>query len=515
MTGFTPPLLSLRDLHKSYAVPVLKAVSLDLRAGEVHALLGANGAGKTTLARILCGLTRADSGDMMLAGAPYTPTDKAGAEQAGVRIVHQELNLIDTLSVAENLFFGDFPGRLGWIDGERLRDGAREALRVMGLDEVDPDTSAGRLGVGQKQLVEIAAALRRSCRVLILDEPTAALTDPQIERLFHHVRRLRAAGVGILYISHRMEELRRIADRATILRDGKVITTADMRDLTMPRIIADMVGPAGYRKARRGRRDPGRPALRVQGLRRGQAVRGIDLHVRRGEIYGLAGLVGSGRTELLRAIFGADRADAGSVTVGDAPPRRFRHPGEAVTAGLAMIPEDRKQQGLLLAQSIKHNTSLGVLHRLAGPLGWIDRDRETAVAERIRRDLDLQCRDLDQAALELSGGNQQKVLIGRWLVRDAEVFLFDEPTRGIDVTARARVHQLLHDLAEAGKAVLMVSSELEELMDLCDRIGVLSNGRLTAEFERGAWSQRALLAAAFAGYQPPEETPASTRSRTQ
>lgn len=492
------PRIRTAGLGKAYAVPVLQDVNFECLPGEVHALIGANGAGKSTLAKILCGLVRADAGTMELDGRPYAPAGKRAAEAAGIHIVHQELNLIGTLSAAENLFLSGLPRRLGLIDRARLRRDAREALARVDLGDLDPDTPVAQLGVGIRQQIEIAGALARNCRLLILDEPTAALMDPQIERLFGHIRRLRSAGVSLIYVSHRMDEIRRIADRVSVLRDGRVVATRPAVDLAPDEAVRLMAGREVEASAASSR-TPGPVRLRVRSLSRGRSIRDISFDARAGEIVGIAGLVGSGRTELLRAIFGADRADAGTVAIGDASPRRFRSPREAVAAGLAMIPEDRKEQGLLLPRPIRINATLAHLSAFRRRGGRIDRRAESRAVQAAGESMDLRCNGPEQPVAELSGGNQQKVLIGRWLMCDAAVYLFDEPTRGVDVAAKASIHRLLDDLARRGKACVVVSSEMEELMSLCDRIAVLSQGRLVRTFERGGWSHEHLLAAAFEG----------------
>ncbi len=494
----TDALLRFRatGIGKTYAVPVLAKVDFECLAGEVHALIGANGAGKSTLAKIICGLVRPDAGTMELDGRPFAPANKREAEAAGVHIVHQELNLIGTLSVAENLFFTRLPRRRGAIDRVRLRRDARDALAQVDLGDLDPDTPVERLGIGVRQQIEIAAALVRDCRLLILDEPTAALADPQVERLFDHIRRLQARGVSIVYVSHRMDELRRIADRVSVLRDGRMVATCPACDLAPDEAIRLMAG-RDIAAAKTAARTPGEVRLRVRGLRRGRTVRDVSFDVRGGEILGLAGLVGSGRTELLRAIFGADRADAGDVQVDDAPPRRFRAPSEAVAAGLAMVPEDRKEDGLFLPRSVRMNITLASIRAFRRRGGRINESAEIQAANRIVAAVDLRCHSLEQPVAELSGGNQQKALIGRWLMRDAAVYLFDEPTRGIDIAAKTAVYSLLDDLARRGKACVVASSEMEELMEICDRIAVLSMGRLVRVFARGEWTHERLLAAAF------------------
>jgi ribose transport system ATP-binding protein len=490
------PLLQVAGLRKSYNVPVLVDFDFTLRRSEVHALVGSNGAGKSTFARILCGLTSGDGGEMRFCGQPYRPKSKREAERAGVVMVLQELNVIGTLSIAENIFLNRLPRRAGLVRFAELREKAVQALTRVGLNELDPAEPAGQLGVGHQQLVEIAGALARDCRLLILDEPTAALTDPEIERLFENIRRLQTEGVGIIYISHRMDEIRRVAGRITVMRDGRRIATHEGGDAAPAQLIREMAGHDLPERRNVTGSAGGEVALSVRNLRAGGRVRDVSFEARRGEILGLAGLIGSGRTETLRAIFGADEMDGGEILVeGNAVV--MRSPADAVRAGIGLVPEDRKQDGLLLSQSIRVNTTLATLRQHAGPGGWLDARAETATAEKFSRRLQVHCASLEQAVGELSGGNQQKVVMARWLARDCRILLFDEPTRGIDVAAKDLIYQLLRDLADAGKAVVVVSSEWTELMLVCDRILVMSAGRISAEFLAGEWTQEKITQAAF------------------
>ncbi|MGK4637883.1 sugar ABC transporter ATP-binding protein, partial [Pseudomonas aeruginosa] len=422
------------------------------------------------------------------------------AEALGVRMVMQELNLLPTLSVAENLFLHDLPRRAGWIDRRRLRAAAREAMAQVGLEAIDPDTLVGDLGIGHQQMVEIARNLIGDCRLLILDEPTAMLTAREVDMLFEQVERLRERGVAIVYISHRLEELARISQRIAVLRDGRLVCVEPIERYDADQLVTLMVGRDLGERFDLGPRQTGAPLLRVERLSRRGKVHEVSFEVRAGEIFGISGLIGSGRTELLRLIYGADRADGGQVLLGDPPQRlSLRSPADSVRQGVALITEDRKGEGLLLDQSISANLALGNLPALARH-GVIDRRREEALARRQVEALRVRCADTAQAVGELSGGNQQKVVIGRWLERDCQVLLFDEPTRGIDVGAKFDIYALLAELTRRGKALVVVSSDLRELMLICDRIGVLSAGRMVNTFERDAWTQDALLAAAFAGY---------------
>ncbi|WP_199033278.1 sugar ABC transporter ATP-binding protein [Ralstonia sp. ASV6] len=497
-----PLLLRVSAISKHYAAPVLREIDLDVHAGEVLALTGENGAGKSTLSKILCGLETATSGSMTLAGSMYAPASRSAAEALGVRMVLQELSMVPTLTVAENLFLGQLPHRLGFVDRPTLRHQAEQALARVGL-ELDPWTPVDTLGIGHRQMIEIARALASACRVLILDEPTAMLSAHESATLFTRIDALRREGVAIIYISHRLDELARIADRIVVLRDGKLMTDAPAATVTQDALIQAMVGrditasSEGERAAREPWQGDGSPALRVTGLTRAPAVREVSFEVAPGEIFGIAGLVGAGRTELLRLIFGADRADAGTIEAGSPlKPVRIQSPGDAVRQGISLLTEDRKDEGLMLGLPIATNIALGNMPGVT-TRGWLQPARERALAQRHIDALRIRCAGPEQPVGELSGGNQQKVAIARWLERDTPVLLFDEPTRGVDVGAKFDIYALLDALAARGKALVVVSSDLRELMQLCDRIGVMRAGRLTHIFQRGGWSQDALLAAAF------------------
>jgi ribose transport system ATP-binding protein len=508
----SPAILSVTGIGKTYVEPVLSDIALTLRAGEALALTGENGAGKSTLSKIIGGLVAPSAGTMRLAGAPYAPASRTQAEALGVRMVMQELNLLPTLSVAENLFLNRLPQRagvpLGWIDRRRLREDARAAMAQVGLEAIDPDTLVGELGIGHQQMVEIARNLIGDCRLLILDEPTAMLTAREVDLLFEQIDRLKTRGVALVYISHRLEELARIAERIAVLRDGKLVHLGEMANLTSDQIVTLMVGREIGERIDLGERRIGAPLLKIDGLGRAGVVRDVSFDVRAGEIFGVSGLIGAGRTELMRLIYGADLKDRGTVSLAAAPgtppvPLQITSPADAVRHGIALITEDRKGEGLLLPQPVAANISLGNIGRVARH-GFIDAQRENALANQQIAAMHIRTSGPAQPVGELSGGNQQKVVIGRWLARDCKVLLFDEPTRGIDVGAKFDIYALMGALARDGRALVVVSSDLRELMLICDRIGVMSAGRMTGIFERDAWSQDALLAAAFAGYRSRE-----------
>lgn len=493
--------LSVSGIGKTYTQPVLAGIDLSLYRGEVLALTGENGAGKSTLSKIIGGLEAPTLGQMQFNGQAYTPGNRSQAERQGVRMVMQELNLLPTLTVAENLFLDNLPGRMGWINRKQLRKAAIEAMAQVGLEAIDPDTLVGALGIGHQQMVEIARNLIGDCHVLILDEPTAMLTAREVEMLFVQIERLQARGVAIVYISHRLEELARVAQRIAVLRDGCLVCVEPIADYSSEQLVNLMVGRELGDQLDLGVRSLGDTALKVSGICRADKVKNVSFEVRKGEIFGISGLIGAGRTELLRLIYGADLADSGTVAVGSAlQVVSIRSPADAVKQGIALITEDRKGEGLLLTQSISANIGLGNMHRVSSA-GVVNSQQEAALARRQIDAMGIRSSGPEQVVSQLSGGNQQKVVIGRWLERDCTVLLFDEPTRGIDIGAKFDIYRLLGELTRQGKALVVVSSDLRELMLICDRIGVLSAGRLIETFERDSWSQEQLLAAAFAGYQ--------------
>jgi len=503
MPRMTAPRLTVRALKKSFgANAVLRGLDLELVPGEIHALIGGNGAGKSTLSKIIAGLETRDVGELTLDGAPYAPASRRAAQAAGVVMVLQELSVLPTLSVAENLFLGELPqSRFGVLDRPKLSESSRTALARVGLGSLDPGAPAATLGVGQQQLVEIAAGLTHACRVLILDEPTAALTGAETEALFALLRTLRATGTSILYISHRLEEIAALVDRVSVLRDGQLVATLPVRVAPRDRLIELMAGVPGSAVTAPTARNRGPLALRVKNVRVGRAVRGVSLDVHAGEIVGLGGLVGAGRTELLRAIFGVEPIDGGALSLGpeeeEFAPRSTR---EAVARGFAFVPEDRKHHGIFARLGVGVNAGIARLPRRRGIPGVVDAGAERSAVDRLLAELQVRFASTVQPIAELSGGNQQKVVIGRWLRRDVRVWLLDEPTRGVDVPARQGIYRLLRERAAAGEAVLVASSDYEELAQLCDRVVVLSNGIVGGEFTAAALHPESFMAATFAGF---------------
>jgi ABC-type sugar transport system ATPase subunit len=469
----------MEGITKSFpGVRALRGVSLELYAGEVLALLGENGAGKSTLIKVLGGAHRPDTGAIHIAGCPVAITDPVAAQRLGIAVIYQEFNLVPFLSAAANLFLGQENGRLGFLRRRQERDRARALFQRLGV-VIDPDTPCSALSVAQQQVVEIAKALATDARILVMDEPSAALTGQEVRRLFDIIRDLKARGIGIIYISHRLAEIFAIADRVTVLRDGAHVATRPVPEVTADGLIEMMVGRKLESEFPPRQVALGPERLVVQDLRRGQAVRGVSFTIRRGEVLGLTGLVGAGRTETARLLFGADRADGGTVKL-DGRPLRLRSPCDAIRQGLALLTEDRKSQGLILGRSVRENFSLAGLRRLSFA-GFVRQRLERERLAGYVRSLRLKMARPDEAARNLSGGNQQKVVLAKWLEAHASVLLFDEPTRGIDVGAKYEIYQLINDLAGQGKAVLLISSELPEILGMADRILVMHAGRISGE----------------------------------
>ncbi|MEV8441401.1 sugar ABC transporter ATP-binding protein [Actinosynnema sp. NPDC051121] len=492
------PLLQLRDVSKSFqAVRALRGVSLSLHAGEVHALAGENGAGKSTVVRIIGGEHRPDAGEVLLDGEPVRFSSPRDARQRGVAVIHQEPVQFPDLSAAENVFMGRQPLRRGRrIDRREMRRRTAELFDRLGVP-LDPDRPTRGLSIADQQVVEIAKALSADARVIVMDEPTAALSAIEAERLFRVARGLAERGAALLFISHRLEEMYELCDRVTVLRDGALVSSDPMADVPRDELVRRMVGRSVEQLFPKRRTEIGEPRLVVDGLTRAGAFRDVSFTVRRGEIVGLAGLVGSGRTEVARAVFGVDGRDAGTVSV-DGVELPAGDPRAAIDRGVALVPEDRREQGLVLELSIERNASLARLREVSP--GWITRrGRERALAGEWGRRLSLKAGRLSDPAATLSGGNQQKVVLGKWLATEPSVLIVDEPTRGIDVGTKVEVHALLSELAADGLAVLLISSELPEVLGMADRVLVVHEGRITAELAADEATEEAVMRAATGG----------------
>lgn len=487
----------MRDIGKSFpGVRALSDVSLTLHAGEVLALVGENGAGKSTLMKILAGAQTADEGEIVVDGHAVRNESPHAAEAVGIGMIYQEFNLVPHLTAVENIVLGNEPTRGGLLDPAAARVRASRVLDDLGI-EIPLDVPTARLSVGQQQIIEIAKVLSKHARIIVMDEPSAALTDREVDRLFAIIAKLKAGGVGVIYISHRMEELPRIADRITVMRDGRAIETRAAIDFPPGDIVRAMVGrtvDAHYPVA-----PPvatGAPiVLDVRGLTRSGVIDDVSFNVRAGEIVGLAGLVGAGRTEILRAIAAADIVQSGSIAI-DGKPQRLRTPGEGIAAGIAFITEDRKGQGLVLGMTVRENISLAHLAQFINRDLLIDRTSESAAAEQKIEELRIRATGPEQPVRTLSGGNQQKVVLAKWLLGTARVFLFDEPTRGIDIGAKTEIYALILTLAQQGAAIVMVSSELPEVLGLSHRVLAIREGRIAAEFSREQATPAAVIAAA-------------------
>jgi ABC-type sugar transport system ATPase subunit len=497
-----PGFLSMRDITKRFpGVVALEGVSFDVHVGQVHGLVGENGAGKSTLMKIMSGIYTEYEGQMLLAGEPVSFRNTREAIDCGVVMIHQELNLVPELSVYENIFLGrEHRTRLGTIDRRAMRKAADGLMSTLGLD-IDTSRAIARLRVSQRQLVEIAKALSFDTKIIVMDEPTSALSDSEVEYLFEVIRGLREHAVAVVYISHRLDEVYAITDRITVLRDGRVVGSADPHETPRRALISMMVGRDLDVLYPKTEVELGEEVLRVEGLsyRQGRStvLEDVSLTVRRGEIVGVAGLMGAGRTQLLEAIFGAYPPDSlrGSI-VFQGRPVRFASPQDAIREGLGLVAEDRKLQSLVLERSVTENATLAALRQFVSRFRVIDQRSERRVVERVVSDLAIKTPSVDALVANLSGGNQQKVVVGKFLLTRIVLFLLDEPTRGIDVGAKAEIYQLVGELAQEGTSFLLVSSEMPELLAVCDRIYVLCDGRVTGEFERGSFDQEAIMEAA-------------------
>ena len=497
--GGNEVLVRMQGIEKMFpGVHALNNCQFELLAGEVHALVGENGAGKSTLMKVLTGVYQKDAGEIFISGEQVEIPDTRAAQALGISIIHQELNLMRDLSVAENIYIGREPMKGILLDKKKQNQMAQQLLSSLHL-EISPTTRVGTLTVAKQQMVEIAKALSfESTRILIMDEPSAALTEAEIEELFRFIRELKQKGVGIVYISHRMDELKQIADRITVMRDGHYVGTRVMSEITMEEIISMMVGRVIYEEPKIASQvAPGAPVvLEVKGLR-SKDVHGVSFQLYKGEILGFAGLMGAGRTETMRLICGADKKDGGEIIV-NGKSIQIRTPSDAVTAGIGYLSEDRKQFGLCLGLSVADNVALPTLDEFSGRL-VVNEGKIRQTAHEHRQKINIKTPTVDTQVVSLSGGNQQKVVLAKWLVRDCDVLIFDEPTRGIDVGAKSEIYKLMNQLVKDGKSIIMISSEMPELLRMSDRVAVMCEGHLTGMVGIEEATQEKIMALATPG----------------
>jgi ribose transport system ATP-binding protein len=477
-------------------IRALDHVSFAVQRGEVHALLGENGAGKSTLMKILSGAYHRDEGKIRIAGKEVEIPNPHVSRELGIGIIYQELVLAPDLSVAENIFLGELPGLIPW---KELQERSRAILQKIGFD-LDPKTRVGDLPVAYQQVVEIAKALSKDVKILILDEPTAVLAPPEVKSLLGLVKTLSTRGVSVIYISHRLEEIFQIADAITVIKDGRTIGTVSPKEINSEQLIDMMVGRHVTDLFPGGKRKVGEVVLKVEKLRFGKKVEEVSFEARAGEILGIAGLIGSGRTETARAIFGAEHKDGGTVTLNG---RRLsvHSPRDAVRQGIGLIPEDRKNQGVVISLPIRENATMAILHRFLGLLGVIKKKAEEQAVQGLAKRLAIKMRDIEAPVSSLSGGNQQKVVLSKWFGAGCRVIVFDEPTRGVDVGAKAEIYKLIDELAAEGLAVVLISSDLVEVIGMSDRILVMSRGRIAGELQKPEFSEANIMRLALQGLQ--------------
>lgn len=493
------PVLEMRGISKSYpGVRALDGVDFEVRAGEVHALVGENGAGKSTLMKILAGAIPMDSGSILMDGRLVHIDSPLTAMSHGIGIIYQEFNLVPYMSAAENIFLGREPkGALpGFIDFAKMNSGAQEVLDRLGV-RLSAKTQVSRMSVAQQQMVEIAKTISRKARIIAMDEPSATLTEHELDNLFALIAQLKSEGVGVIYISHRLEEIFQIADRVTVLRDGHLVATKDIADTDRDDIIQMMVGREIKEKIPKRAAELGDKLLEVRGLCREGVLKDISFEVRRGEILGLAGLVGAGRTEVARCIFGADPIDGGEI-IFEGEKVTIGSPLDAIKLGIGFVTEDRKLLGLILSMAVRENISLANLDMLS-ILGFVDFKKERQAAESYVSELSIKTPSIEQKVENLSGGNQQKVVLAKWLFTNSKVLIFDEPTRGIDVGSKVEIYQLMNRLAAQGVGIIMISSELPEVLGMSDRILVMHEGRIAGELSREEATQEAIMHLATGG----------------
>ncbi|HKM06439.1 MAG TPA: sugar ABC transporter ATP-binding protein [Sphaerochaeta sp.] len=485
--------VEMHNISKTFpGVRALDDVSFNLRPGEVMALLGENGAGKSTLMKILSGVYTRDSGEITIFGnAVEGDLNPRKSQALGVSMIHQELNMCGHLTVAQNIFLGRELSKGSLLNEREMNQQAKEVLDSLQID-IKPEMVVGSLAVSKQQMVEIAKALQAKSRILIMDEPTSALTSVEITQLFTLIRKLRDTGCSIVYISHRLEELQHIVDRVTIMRDGRFIAEQPFKDLTLNQIISYMVGREINEKFPRIPANKGKLALSIRNLQAGRMVKDVSLDLYQGEILGIAGLMGAGRTEMTRALFGVDQKDGGEVEI-EGVPVKITCPEDAIEAGLVLVPEDRKRDGLCVKLSVRENIALPNLDIICNKAGVINRNRERIMVEKAISDLSVKLPTSEVNASSLSGGNQQKVVVGKWLARNSKVVIFDEPTRGIDVAAKVEIYNLMNELKRDGISVMFISSEMPEILGVSDRILVMCDGRVTGELDRSEATQEKIM----------------------
>lgn len=489
--------LEMKNITKHFGgVKALADVSFKVRPGEIHALIGENGAGKSTLMKILSGACKKDSGEIFLDGRSVEITNPKDAKQSGVAVIYQEFMLVPDLSVAENIYLDQLGMKHSIINWRKMRKNTREQLEKLGFADIDPDSKVRKLSVAYQQMVEICKNLVHNSRILVLDEPTAVLTFTEIEKLFQVLKKLRSEGVSIIYISHRLDEIFELSDRITVLKDGKYVDTVETESITKEQLTAMMVGREISQMFPEKNAVIGEDVLIVEGLNAGKMVRDVSFHVRSGEILGFSGLVGSGRTETMRAVFGADKKESGKITyLGEQV--SFNDCRESVEHAFGMLPENRKEQGILLDQSIRMNATLTVLNKKICKLGVLRHKKERKYVKELLEDISTKYGGTEDKANSLSGGNQQKLAFAKWIAADCKCIVFDEPTRGVDVGAKVEIYELITRIAEEGVAVIMISSEMSEIIGLCDRVMVMHQGKITGEFEKKEITETNLIKAAM------------------
>ncbi len=486
-------ILKMQGIQKYFSgVHALKGVDFELKAGEVHALMGENGAGKSTLIKVLCGIHKSDGGTISYFGEEVSFHNIAESQAAGISVIHQELNMMNHLTVAQNMFIGREFMKAAFISDREMEEQAQHLFDKMGV-QIDPSVKLGDLTVGKQQMVEIAKAVSRDCKLLVLDEPTAALTQPEVEELFKIMRDLQAKGIGMIYISHRMDEINRISDRVTVMRDGEYVGTVNTAEVTKDDIVKMMVGRVIMGEQKECSTVPADAPviLEVKHLNAGKEVKDVSFTLRKGEILGLAGLMGAGRTEVARALYGADPRQTGEIILGGRKVK-IKTPEQAVRNGICYLSEDRKRYGLMLDKSVTENTTISSVDSFI-TAGIISDAKMRAASAEYNEKLRTKTPSMEQLLKNLSGGNQQKVIIARWLMKNADIFIFDEPTRGIDVGAKSEIYRLMEELVAEGKSIIMISSELAEILRMSDRIMVMCEGRKTGELDIAEATQENIM----------------------